>query len=194
MSIAVAFSLTPTFAAIVASIQNSVNTAATGTLVLEEKGPNASGVEQTCLSSTDANNTYTCETINKYGGTDPTKVLLPGGTGNTTTLTFTNKGSLPASTFTVTGGTCTSSPVPGASASGSSNLCDKVIVTIMDGTTQVYSGTATAFASAGAQTIATSLAPGASKTLTVNAKLDASADATYQGLQISQPITWQFNG
>lgn len=37
MTLMVAFSLTPTFAGVVATITNSVNTASTGTLVMEEK-------------------------------------------------------------------------------------------------------------------------------------------------------------
>ncbi len=36
MTLMVAFSLTPTFAGVVATITNSVNTASTGTLVMEE--------------------------------------------------------------------------------------------------------------------------------------------------------------
>ena len=37
MTLMVALSLTPTFAGVVATITNSVNTASTGTLVMEEK-------------------------------------------------------------------------------------------------------------------------------------------------------------
>lgn len=39
MTLMVAFSLTPTFAGVVATITNSVNTASTGTLVMEDKEP-----------------------------------------------------------------------------------------------------------------------------------------------------------
>lgn len=194
MSILLGFTLTPSFAALVASIQNSTNTAATGTLTMQE----TSGAT-TCNSNDGAaatTNTATCSTINKYGGT--ATALVPGGTGNTTTLTIKNTGSLAATSFTVAGGACTQSAVSGSSfTGGATDLCSKVNISIRSGSTTIYTGTAAAFASAGAVNILTALsqanvAAGVSVPITVTAALDASANATYQGLQISQPITWAF--
>ena len=63
----VAFTFTPTFAGFVASIQNTINSASTGTLTMKE----TSGT-YTCNSTDGAGattNSATCSTINKYGGT-----------------------------------------------------------------------------------------------------------------------------
>lgn len=193
MSLAIAFSLTPTFAGIVASIQNSVNTAATGTLTMEEK----SGAV-TCNSNDGAastTNTAVCASINKYGGTN--SPLTPGST-NTTNITIKNTGTLAATAFTVKGDTCTKSNVAGATFSGNGNLCDKINVKISSGATTIYQGTATAFANAGATNILGKLAKAQIAAneevqLKIEATLDASADSAVQGQQISQPITWQFS-
>lgn len=103
----VAFSLTPAFAGIVASITNSVNTLSTGTLVMEEKNNDGS---KTC--TTDNTGTVTCADINKYDG----QSLAPGGV-TTTSIKIINKGSVPAKNFTVNGGDCASTNVPGATLS-----------------------------------------------------------------------------
>lgn len=187
MSLMVAFSLTPTFAGIVASITNSVNTASTGTLVMEEKNSDGS---VTC--TTTGTGTATCATINKYGG----QALVPGGS-NTTTVKIANKGSIDASGFTVKGGACTKSNAPGAVTSGAGDLCSKMVITIKANNTQVWTGTAAAFAAAPAQDVKAivghNIAPNEVVTLDITAALPTDADASFQGLQISQPITWQFS-
>lgn len=191
MSLAIAFSLTPTFAGLVASIQNSTNTAVTGTLTMQEKSGSL------ICNSNDGNttNTATCASINKYGG--ETSPITPGKT-NTTNITIKNTGSLAATGFTVKGETCTKTNLPGASFSGSGNLCDKIQVKISSGGTTIYDGTATAFASASATNILTklsktSIAANEEIQLKIEATLDASADSTVQGQKVSQPITWQFS-
>lgn len=75
MTLMIAFTFTNTFAALVAQITNSVNTATTGSLQMTETNKDGT---VTC-KSTDGNtsNNATCATINKYGGTDTP--LLPGG-------------------------------------------------------------------------------------------------------------------
>ena len=187
MALMVAFSLTPTFAGIVATITNSVNTASTGTLVMEEKNNDGS---VTC--TTTGTGSATCASINKYGG----QALAPGGS-TTTTVKITNKGSTAASEFTVKGGTCTVSNVAGASVSGTGDLCTKMNITIKANGSQVWTGTAKAFETVAAQDIKTvvghAIAPNETVTLEITAALDSSADATFQGRQISQPITWQFS-
>ena len=174
MTLMVAFSLTPTFAGVVATITNSVNTASTGTCTTTGTG------------------SATCATINKYGG----QALVPGGSTDTT-VKITNKGSIAASAFTVKGGTCTTENAPGASVSGTGNLCSKMTVTVRANGTQVWSGTAEAFQQAAAQDIKTvvghPIAPNETVTLVITAALPANTDASFQGRQISQPITWQFS-
>lgn len=194
-SLLVGFTLTPTFAAIVASIQNSTNTATTGTLTMKE----TSGT-YTC-NSTDGSgsttNTATCATINKYGGT--ATALVPGGTPITTTLAIQNTGSIAATGFGLTPGACTQSAVAGTSFSGSAtDLCAKIKVTIKSGSVTIYDGTAADLATGGqidllAKLGKTSVAAGESVPLSVAVQLDASAGAAYQALQISQPLTWTFS-
>ncbi|MDO4773957.1 MAG: hypothetical protein Q4A37_02425 [Candidatus Saccharibacteria bacterium] len=189
MSAMLAFSLTPTFAGIVASIKNSTNTAATGTLVMKE-----SSGGQNCTSSTEASNSATCGTINKYGGT--TTPLIPGGAGNTTEITITNEGNIDATSFTVQADQCTQS-AHGSTNGNANNLCEKVNITITSGSHTIFSGSAKAFNEAGSIDILkeisqANVAKQTNVPITIKAALDTSADATYQGLQISQPITWTF--
>lgn len=189
------FTLTPSFAAIVASIQNSTNTASTGTLTMKE----TSGA-YTCHSTDGtgaSTNTATCATINKYGGT--AEAMLPGGTPKTTSLTIENTGSLAATSFSLTPGACTQSAVSGASFAGSAtDLCDKVKVTVVSGSTPIFEGSASALAAAGSVDLLqklskASIAAAESVPLSVSVQLDASADASYQALQLSQPLTWSFS-
>ena len=72
MTLMVAFSLTPTFAGVVATITNSVNTASTGTLVMEEKNHDG-----TVTCTTTGTGSATCATINKYGGALKDAIGIP---------------------------------------------------------------------------------------------------------------------
>lgn len=190
-SLMVAFTLTPAFAGIVASIQNSLNTAKTGTLTMEEKSGS-----HTCNSFDGAGattNVATCSTINKYGG----GVLIPGAAPTETDLTIKNTGTIPATTFTLNPGSCSQSAAPGASTfTGSANdLCSKVKVKIVSGSKVIYDGTAAGFNSEiNLLEKLTKANINASETISfkVSVQLDSSANASYQALQISQPMTWQF--
>ena len=70
-------------------------------------------------------------------------------------------------------------------------------VTVRANGTQVWTGTAEAFQQAAAQDIKTvvghPIAPNETVTLNITAALPANTDASFQGRQISQPITWQFS-
>lgn len=189
-SLMVAFTLTPAFAGIVASIQNSINTARTGTLTMEEK----SG-QHTCNSydgGASTTNTATCSTINKYGG----GVLLPGAAPTTTSITLKNTGTIPAKTFTLNPTTCTQSTIGGSNFTGqASDLCAKVKVKMVSAGKTLYDGTAAGLNSQ------INLLEKLSKTqinaqesvpIDISVQLDAAADTAYQSLQISQPLTWQF--
>ena len=119
-SLLIGFTLTPTFAALVASIQNSTNTANTGTLTMKE----------TSGSATD--------------------------------------------------------------------LCDKIKVKITSGASVIFDGSAKAFQTGGAINLLAKLSktgvnPSESIPIKVAVSLDSSAGPTYQGLQISQPMTWTFS-
>lgn len=195
-SLALALSLNPTFSGVIAQITNDNNTAATGTLTMQESSTDSAGNPIIC-NSTDANSTNSavCSTINKYGGT--TTPLIPGAAPVVTSLNIANTGNIPATQFTLAGGTCTQSAVSGASTSGTAtDLCSKVNIVVKSGDTVIFQGTAAAFQGSTSDILGklgkSSVAAGESIPLTVSAQLDASAGATYQGLQISQPMTWTF--
>lgn len=192
-SLMVGFTLTPTFAAIVASIQNTTNTASTGTLTMKESSGSAN------CNSFDSNttNTASCATINKYGGT--TKALTPGGAATVTNITIQNTGNITANGFTLNPGTCTASNVQGASHSGNGDLCDKIQVKIESGNTVIFNGTAKNFQAGGQIDLLNKLSKAGinaseSVPFKFSVSLDSSADASHQGRQISQPMTWTFNG
>lgn len=184
-SLVLALGMSPTFSAFTASIQNDVNSAATGTLMMQET---SGGV--TCRSTDGTNglsgNSATCATINKYGGTDA--LLTPGGAPNVTTVTIANTGTVAATGFSLTPGTCTQSALS-TPVGNATDLCAKLHVKITTDGTTVYDGSASALTTAIALT---PLAGGASAGYTFAVSLDSSADNTYQGLQASQPLTWTF--
>lgn len=187
-SFVLALGMSPTFSAFSASITNSVNTAGTGTLIMQE----TSGTTLSCLSTDGPNglsgNAATCASINKYGGTGTR--LTPGGAANITTVTIKNLGTVAATSFSLAPGTCTQS-TPTTSTGSATDLCDKLHIKITTGSTTVYEGSADAFTTA--QTL-TPLAAGASAVYTFAVSLDSIATNanTYQGLEASQPLTWTF--
>jgi hypothetical protein len=189
-SVLLAFSMTPTFSALAASIQNSANTAGTGTLVMEEQ--NADGtITCTSTDTSVSSNSATCASINKYGGS---MSMVPGAKVSTD-ITIKNTGTAPASSFTVVGGTCTQSD-NGTVNGSASDLCSKLHVVIKSGTTTIVSDTAAAFAGTSTDILAklssTGVAAQASIPLNITVTLDSSAGNSYQGLKASQPITWSF--
>lgn len=195
---ALALATTGTLSAFTAQIQNTVNTAATGSLVMEETGPGP----VTC-TSTDSGagntgnsintNVATCATINKYGGST---TLVPGGAGTTTTVTLRNTGTVPANTFSLAYGACAASNGSSTNPSGSGNLCTVLNVAVSTGTAPgaavaAASGTATSLANKTIQ-LGAPVAPGASVTVNFTVSLPGTADNTFQNRAASQPITWTF--
>lgn len=173
-------SMTNTLSAFTAGIQNTVDTAGSGTLAMQETNSDGSVICNSSLSTT-----ATCATINKYGGN---LALVPGAAAQTTTVKIKNTGTVTATTFTLTPGACTSSAQTGVTA-GAGNLCSKINLVVKANSTTVYSGTAAAFTLA--QTLS-SVPAGTTVTFTFDVSLDTTADNTFQGLQISQPLTWAF--
>ncbi|WP_409484279.1 hypothetical protein [Arsenicicoccus dermatophilus] len=205
-SLAMALSTSGTLSAFTAQIQNSVNTAASGTLTMKETtSSDAAGgtVTQTCTSNDGtpagmATNSATCGTINKYGGAT---ALTPGGAAATTYVQIVDTGTAPATAFTLTPGACTATALALNGGAAPSTVCGKFTVTVTatvgNGTTvhPIYSGTAAAFTSPVnmlAKTGLTSLAPNTPVKLTFSVALDSSADNSFAGYQISQPLTWNF--
>lgn len=186
-SAALALSMTGTFSAFVASITNDTNTVGTGALTMLESG---AGGTVTC-SSTDPGgsgpNQATCSTINKFGGD---LALVPGAT-TSTAVTIQNTGSVAATTFTLTPGTCVQS-ANGTAPGSATDLCAKLNIVVTSGAATVYSGTLAALATQGAVALPGPVAAGAVVPFTFQVTLDPSADSTYQGLQASLPLTWTF--
>jgi hypothetical protein len=182
-----------------AVIGNDTNTVATASaVILREVGPGP----QTCLSSSGVGNSYTCSTINKYGGTS---TPLAPGASQTVDVVFSNVGSAAASSFVLTPGTCSQSPTAGSGTPPAANVCTSgdltVAVSCSNGATYV-SGSAwsdlTYAAGAPGSIPATlthtaTLAAGSSFTCRFTVALSASASVLAQGITASQPLTWTLN-
>jgi hypothetical protein len=181
-------SMSGTLSGFVASIQNN-GSAASGTLVMEEKTTGASA-PFTCLSTEGASigtNTATCTTINKFGGST---TMIPGQTV-TTAVTIKNAGTVAANTFTLTPGAACTQSANGPVSGSATDFCAKLNVVIMSERTVIYSGTAAALAGS-APKVLTAPAAGVSTPFTFAVTLDASAGNAYQGLAASLPLTWTF--
>ena len=186
-------SVTGTLSGFAAQITNSTNSATTGSLTMQETGPGSTGSQVTC-NSTDrgsvATNTAACSTINKFGGST---TMVPGGTPVSTTVTITNTGSVRASSFTLTPGI--SCEQTGNVSGSATDLCSKMNLTITQQgiSSPVFTGTLKSFADGYPTPIEFSgLDKGGSSTFTFSVGLASSADATYQGLTATMPMTWTF--
>ena len=179
-----------------AVITNNNNTVATANAVILKEASGAS----TCYSSDGVGNTYTCATINKYGGT---ATPLAPGASQTVDVTFTNAGKAAASTFKLDAGTCSQVPVANASATPPiNNLCTAtgeltVAVSCSDGGTFVPGSTwsdlkyaAGTARGIGSLTHTAALAPAATWTCRFIVALPSNANVTDQGITVSQPLTW----
>lgn len=189
-TVVLALTTTGTLAAFTAQITNNSNTAASGTLVMRETSGAATctSTDATPAANTIDTNAATCTLINKYGNQT---AMVPGGTAVTTSVTITNIGTAPSASFTLTPGACSQSAGPAATPSGSAtNLCAKLNVAVA-GPGITAPATPTTAATLTAFTL-TPLAAGASATYTFAVSLDTSADNTYQNLQASQPLVWNF--
>jgi len=182
-----ALGVNSTLSGFTASISNTNDTAGSGTLLMEEHGPGSTVCLSSAAGTVTATNSGTCSTIDKFGGNT---AMVPG-TPVATTITIKNSGSSAANTFTLTPGACTQSnngPVNGTAT----DFCSKLAVTIVSGTTSIFSGTAASLATGGAINLPAPVAAGASVPFTFTVTLDASVNNSYQGLAASEPLTWQF--
>lgn len=189
-STALAVSMGATLSGFTASITNDTNTAASAALAVEETRGGA-----TCRSY-DA--TATCSTINKYGGT--TTPLVPGQS-QTTTVTFTNTGSVDVASSTLTPGACsatstgvTGAVTPPATTTDPGNLCSVLRVAIYKASSATGSPIvdSTAASLTSAVTLG-ALAKGAAQDYTFVVTLPSAATTAVQGQRVSQPLTWTFS-
>jgi hypothetical protein len=185
-------SMSGTLSGFVASITNDTNTAASGSLVMQESQAGANGAPTvTCLSTSAATgvdaNAATCSTINKFGGST---TMIPGQTV-TSVVNIKNVGTSKASTFTLTPGAACAQTKNGTVNGTATDFCAKLNVVITSGGVNVFTGTAATLAGSPAKTLA-ALNAGASSDFTFAVTLDNSAGNTYQGLGASLPLTWSF--
>lgn len=185
-------SVTGTLSGFTAAITNSVNSAATGALVMQETGPDSTGAQTVC-NSTDggsvATDTATCTSINKFGGSTSMVPNVPVST----TVVIKNTGTVKANSFTLTPGTtCTQT---GSVSGSATDLCSKMNLTITQNgaTPALFSGTLASFAATTTPIGLTALTSGSSSTFVFTVTLDSSATSAYQGLKASMPMTWTFS-
>jgi len=183
--------------------QNGLFTA--GSIVLEETHG-----ATTCYSTGGTNTPFTtnsssCPTVDVFGA--PTG-QLPGGSATTQTLTFENVGTSPASSFTVTPGTCAAAGTGSYYGNTTSSaFCGIVYITIGNqaGTVCYYPAQAsacpalsntynlTSLDTFGPVAIGSGLASAATDSLVISTKLDSTATNADQGLAATQAFTWTLN-
>lgn len=190
-----------------AIISNDTNTVATAkAVVLQETGPASQGTP-VCRSSDGAQvvvNSFSCTTINKYGGT--TTPLTPGSSV-TTDVVFKNIGSANGTSFALAPGVCSQSPTAGSGTPAAGNLCTSGDLTVSakcsPGATFVagsawsdlsYAAAAPPTATKTHTATAGDLNVGSTWTCEVVVALSASAPLADQGITLSQALTWTLNG
>jgi len=165
-----------------AIINNDTNTvkAADSVILQETDGTN------TCNSTdnNDGSNSYTCSTINKYGGV--TTPLQPGDS-QSVTVTMKNTGTA-TGTLTLAPGTCTKSA---GSATATASICDVALVTIKctSPSSLDTTGAPVTLASFAGQSVG-SLTAGSSTDCTFSVTVPASASPQISGQIASQPLVW----
>lgn len=191
-----ALSMNGTLAGFAAQITNNNDSVATGTLTMQES--NATGTVN--CNSTDgtgntvSTNTYTCASINKYGGST---TLIPGQT-LTTQISIKDTGSVDAKTFTLSPGACTQANSAAAAVNGSAtDLCAQIGIVVTETvgttTTTVTAANATLASISGKVLTLPALTAGTSASFSFAVTLPSTAGNTYQGLQASQPLVWNFS-
>lgn len=167
-----------------AIITNDTNTVkAADSLILEESGPG----NAVCTSTDDggAGNSFTCSTIDKYGGT--ASPLAPGA-DQSVTVTLKNTGTTSGG-LALGPGACAKS---GGSPTAQQSICDvaTVTVTCTSPSSLDTTGTPAALADFADQTVVASLAPGASTDCTFDVALPADASPQIAGQTATQPLVW----
>ena len=192
-SLVLALSMTPTLGAFSASISSDMNRAGTGTIVMQEM--DSSGTI-TCLSTDEgglAVNAASCSTTNKYGGN---LGMVPGDSAVVVTY-IRNVGTVAAASFSLTPGVCVQSAT-GTRPGSATDFCSRISVSITSDAATIFSGTAETLGAAGTIDVLSRLGlarveAGQQTPLTVTTTMDPTVDNSYQGLRVSQPMTWTFS-
>lgn len=178
-----------------AVLTNDTNTVVTAQAVILSE---TDGVA-TCSSSDDASNTFTCTTINKYGGTS---TPLTPGDNQTVDVTFSNIGGADAATFALTPGACSQTPTAGSGTPAAADLCTNGDLTVEVGCAEgltygitqwgdlAYPEAAPPTATLTHTDSAGELAAGESWTCRFTVLLSYTATVLAQGVEVTQPLTW----
>jgi len=169
-----------------------VNSAGTGTVVMQETDSSGSVI---CLSTDGGgvwSNDAICSAMNRYGGD---LGMHPGDSAVVVTY-IRNVGTV-AAAFSLTPGACVQAATAPSSGSAT-DFCSKIAVSITSGSTTIVNGTAATLGSVGAIDVLSRLGlarvqPGLQITFTVTTTMDPTVDNSYQGLKVSQPMTWTFS-
>jgi len=202
-----AVGVTSAMSAFSASVTNNSNRVATGTLLLEEDGPDGSGSASSCLSTSgtgsviDSANANAACGINLFGANGVNQILGKPGSVYTTSITIKNNGNLDSTSFTLTPGGCSQTNAT-AIYGTSTDFCAKVKLKVHDDTSdECVTDALTSGACATNPTLTalgttaltvTNIAAGASATFTFTVTIDNTIDNSYQGLQASDSFTWAF--
>lgn len=196
-AVVMALSMTNTLSAFVATITNSNDTAAAGTVVLQETNATGSVTCNSIDNTTISTDSATCATINKYGGSTtmvPSNTAGgPGTAGVTTLVNFRNTGTAPASSFQIAFQPCVQG-TNGTLNGSATDYCSKLRVNVTSGSTVIVPNQTAAELAGKSFPITGAAIPAANGASTVpmtfTVYLDSTAGNTYQGLSASQPIVW----
>lgn len=180
-----------------AVIENDTNTVATAEAVILSE---TDGVATCASSDAPASNSFTCTTINKYGGTS--SPLAPGD-DQVVDVTFTNTGAADAASFELAPGACSQTPTAGSGTPATADLCATgeltVAVGCSPGATYVpgsawsdltYAAAAPPTATDTHAATAGDLDADATWTCRFTVALASGASVLAQGVTVSQPLTW----
>jgi hypothetical protein len=148
-----------------------------------------------CLSTDDGGvsmNAASCPGINRYGGSVG---MRPGD--SVVVASIRNVGTVAAAAFSLTPGACVQAATAPSSGSAT-DFCSKIAVSITSGSSTIFSGTAATLGGVGTIDVLSRLGlarvqPGLQTTFTVTTTMDPTVDNSYQGLKVSQPMTWTFS-
>ncbi|WP_460845843.1 hypothetical protein [Nocardioides ultimimeridianus] len=167
-----------------AIITNDTNTVqAADSLILQESGPNSAVCNST--DSGGVGNSFTCSTIDKYGGI---ATPLAPGDDQSVTVTLKNTGTT-SGKLDLAPGTCVST---GGSVTASVSICDVAQVTVACTAPSALDTTATpvilsSFASA---TVVVTLPKNTSTDCTFDVTVPSDANPQIAGQVATQPLVW----
>jgi hypothetical protein len=131
--------------------------------------------------------------MNRYGGD---LGMHPGDSAVVVTY-IRNIGTIAAASFSLAPGVCVQSAT-GTLSGSATDFCSKIAVSITSGSSTIFSGTAATLGGVGTIDVLSRLGlarvqPGLQTTFTVTTTMDPTVDNSYQGLRVSQPMTWTFS-